>query len=192
MMQILDSFSQNSIIAVPWMLDAEAEDLDLEIHGCGCGCGSCGCACTCSCSCSCSCDDTGAHEDDNDYSGDFSASDDSGDEGAGPSAADIGQCATDIAASALFEGTVATGIAAVVSKIPGGAAVAPAIMAAGTLHGAVDGARDSEACTQVVEDTGAAIAQMAQDAGAAIVEAYNQLTNDENFQKAAETVQVVH
>ena len=182
-MQTIESAFQNNVLAIPWMLDAVDEDLDLEIHGCGCGCScgcGCGCGCGCSCSCSCSCDDTGANGDDDD---DSSAADDDGggDEGFGPSAADIGQCATDITASALLDGILATGIAAVVSTVPGGAAVAPAIMAAGTLHGAVEGAQDSEACAQVVEDTGAAIA-----------EAYNQLTNDENFQKAVETVLVVH
>ena len=204
-MQTIESTFQNNVLAIPWMLAAEDENLDLEIHGCGCGCGSCGCACTCSCSCSCSCDDTGANEDDSDdYSDDYSASDDGGgDEDVGPSAADIGQCATDITTNALLDGILATGIAAVVSTVPGGAAIAPAIMVAGTLHGAVDGAQDSEACAQVVEDTGAAIAQVAQDTGAAIAQvaqdtgaaiaqAYNQLTNDENFQKAVETVLVVH
>ena len=184
-MQAIESAFQNNVLAIPWMLDAQDEDLDLEIHGCGCGCGSCGCGCGCgcgcSCSCSCSCDDTGANGDDDDDSS-AAGDDGGGDEDVGPSAADIGQCATDIATNALWGGIVATGIAAVVSStVPGGVAVAPAIMAAGTLHGAVEGAQDSEACAQVVEDTGAAITQ-----------AYNQLTNDEDFQKAAATVQVVH
>ena len=204
-MQTIESAFQNNVLAIPWMLDAVDEDLDLEIHGCGCGCScgcGCGCGCGCSCSCSCSCDDTGANGDDDDDSS-AAGDDGGGDEGFGPSAADIGQCATDITTSALLDGILATGIAAVVSTVPGGAAVAPAIMAAGTLHGAVEGAQDSEACAQVVEDTGAAIAQVAQDTGAAIAqvaqdtgaaiaEAYNQLTNDENFQKAVETVLVVH
>ena len=193
-MQTIESAFQNNVLAIPWMLDAVDEDLDLEIHGCGCGCScgcGCGCGCGCSCSCSCSCDDTGANGDDDDDSS-AAGDDGGGDEGFGPSAADIGQCATDITTSALLDGILATTIAAVVSTVPGGAAVAPAIMAAGTLHGAVEGAQDSEACAQVVEDTGAAIAQVAQDTGAAIAQAYNQLTNDENFQKAVETVLVVH
>ncbi len=177
-MQILDSFSQNSIMSVPWMLDAEAEDLDLEIHGCGCGCGSCGCACTCSCSCSCSCDDTGAHEDDNEYSGDFSASDDSGDEGAGPSAADIGQCATDIVSKGISDGlTAAIGASATGANL---LQVATAFVA-GTASGTAQALTQSEACAQV-----------ASDVGANVVETYNELVNDESFTKASETLLVVH
>ena len=94
-----------------------------------------------------------------------------------------GECAADIVTNALWDGVKATVIAAIVAKVSAGsgAVLAPAIMLAGTLHGAVEGYGDSEACTQVVQDTGRTFADM-----------YNTLVNDDEYMQAVETAMATH
>lgn len=176
-MEMLAYSGENRTVAIPWFLDPEHEDLDLEVHGCGCGCGcscGCSCACSCSCSCSCSCDNTGANSDDTGEHGSW------GDDGSDDSeSAPIGQCAVDIAHNALEESVEELAVAAVIAKIA--PVAASAITVGGLLHGAIDGAQESEACQEVFEA-----------AKETIVEGANELANDESFNRASETLLVVH
>ncbi len=179
-MQILDSYSQNSIISVPWTLGPRDEDLDLEVHGCGCGCScGCGCGCGCSCSCSCSCDDTGANDDDLGMEDDSGATTgDDEDDDSGPSLGDIGQCASDTVTEGLSDGLAA---AIGVSSTGGSPAQIATAFVTAAIGGAAQALTQSQACTQV-----------ARDAGASIADGYQELVNDESFKKASETLLVVH
>ena len=180
-MEMLAYSEENRSVVIPWVLDPDHEDLDLEVDGCGCGCGdggcgSCGCSCACSCSCSCACDDTGANGDDSD---DFGASDSGGDTGS--FVGNVMQCVVESAVN-IAKSTTAELTAVVASK--GFSAVNMAAIGAAAnsmIDAAVETGQTSEACLAADRAITEAVSGVAED-----------LSNDESFAKATETLFAVH
>ena len=180
-MEMLPYSGENRSVLIPWILDPEHDGLDLEVDGCGCGCGdggcgSCGCSCTCSCSCSCSCDNTGAN---GDHGDDSSASDSEADTGS--FVGSVVQCVVESTVN-IAKSTTAELTAVVATKgFSGVNAAAIGAAANSMINAAVETGQTSEACQEADRAITGEISRAVED-----------LSNDESFTKAAETLLAVH